>query len=386
MSNDLDRRRGFPTRRAVPPLVAAAAAAGMGVTAMCSGDINIDVTGPLISIVPVVIGGGNPSIVFHGSATTMATITPPGGTELPTPIAGIDSIRWDTRAGGSHSIQASTDLADAIADAGYSGNSSCTVYHDGGTPGGCPRNIEFTLNYDGLGTNAFIYGYTDTVEFGSLDVEEQDFIWEVNGTAMANMRVGASGQIPLFYQWTTHAGRTATGGGGTGANGVFTAPNFSKRMVAYRDGGSQDCRFTLIGSALGVNPVRISWDGTYNSVACGGELAGSYYDFKVSRAYRWTTCLQSSSANNVADGQVVVWVTDLSRDSTTIVYNQTGINKGYKAINASVDIGAPTRTSAAWPGATPFYRQETEYTYDHLAWQHMQHSTCSAAAAAWPGV
>lgn len=71
--NDLDRRRGFPTRRRARwTAVAAASAAigGWGLASILSGDINIEIIGPLVSI-GTIITGGSPTIIYEGDMGLM---------------------------------------------------------------------------------------------------------------------------------------------------------------------------------------------------------------------------------------------------------------------------------------------------------------------------
>ncbi len=293
----LPENRGLrPSMRASPPRIMYAGA-------------------PSEASVPVVSGGGG------------------GGGGAPSPSG---SIRFDTRAGGTHDIQTSSTMAAALSASGFSN------VHAGQRS--LPYHVDWTNDADGAGTRAFRFNWQ-----GSSGPGDEHDMMIFRG--MSSLGITSD---ELYIQWRIWQGRTSSGGGvgSVGSWDAYGGPGSGKRIVWQTSAGG-DGRFTFAPGTEADKLGQFFVANSYNPTTAGVAPV----DWQT-YAHQWvflTFRLKPESSNGEGDGIIEAWV-----DDTKFYSNLAAVTRQY-AYTGQLEIGGPTWIEPP--------QDQTMYVADIVVWQ-----------------
>lgn len=283
------------------------------------------------------------------SGTGVAFITDDGGGSAPEPPPiGDPSLLVDTRAGGQHSIQSSSNLNDALAASGLSIQESCASGNCVG-PG-------FSTNLDGSGTRAFIWnvkkdaGNPDGCVMGGPSQHNWK-IWKGMG--------GTTGTIIVQYKYWS--GQTPTGGGAAGNIGEFShegGANGHKDIVFFRP-GTNDGRIQQASESrsphAGQKILVQSVSGQPNTGTDGNLFAQVSFDKTdyINQTVVQTLRLVPDSSPGAQNGRAQIWM-----NGTLVLDYRIGMGTlGW----GELQIGGPTWICPP--------QDQTLYFWDIVVWQ-----------------
>jgi len=309
------------------------------------------------------INGNGKVDLFDVVAEAKQINTSSGASSAPIPPpVGSSNIVFDTRAGGTQDIQAASVVNVTDADDAFTINGRKTYVQSKNPAGPTVYPTDFVTNLDGKGTHAYRFNWMYLANYSG----NASSCYNQNGeqNAMIDLNPKYNSSAPIYLQWKTWFGRTATGGGmGNSTIGSFNHTGGAgghKMFIMYRQSGGGTLYRTYFGYS-GADGLVLSFRGGWGDTSSGGPgtreadlgLTPHNLNDYNNQVLTWTLYIKPESAAGASDGAVGLWL----NNKRIYYYNnvETGNTGFYEH-----QFGGPTFICPQ--------QDQTQYYWDFVEW------------------